>query len=73
MTNRLPSKTLEGRRIRILHSASTKDGVTGEVATVNEQTGNVAVTLEGDGTTVNVNWGEGDRWMVIPASVPMHA
>jgi len=66
MTSRLPSKALEGRRVRILHSATTKeDGVTGEIKTVDTGTGNVIVALE-NGTDVTVNWGGGDRWMVIP-------
>jgi hypothetical protein len=68
MQTRLPSKALEGRRVRILHGANVKDGVTGEVKTVDEASGNVTVALD-SGTNAVVNWGEGDRWMIIPASV----
>lgn len=72
MANRLPQKTLEGRRVRVLHSMSTVDGATGDVKSVNTHTGDVIVTLEQDGRDVTVNWGSGDRWMVIPSTVPAH-
>lgn len=71
MTNRLPAKSLEGRRIRILHSPTTVDGATGVVRNVNTQSGDVAIALEAGGE-VTVNWGNGDRWMVIPDTVPQH-
>lgn len=68
MANRLPSKSLEGRRVRILISPNAKEGATGTVASVDETGGDVSVKLEGGDSTI-VNWGRGDRWMVIPASV----
>jgi len=68
-TPRLPQKSLEGRRVRILVSPNAKEGSTGEVSSVNTQSGDVTVKLDA-GTDVIVNWGNGDRWMVVPASVP---
>lgn len=72
MTNRLPSKSLIGRRVRVLHCPNCEDGSTGEVTAVNEQSGDVAIELEACGKNIVANWGSGDRWMVIPGTVPTH-
>lgn len=65
-TTRLPAKSLEGKRIRILICPNAKEGATGTVSSVNTTSGDVNVALE-SGSSVIVNWGRGDRWMCVPA------
>lgn len=70
MTTRLPQKSLEGRRVRLLicKDAHTKlkAGATGTVALV-DGIGTVHVDWD-DGSKLGLVWAEGDRWMVIPAN-----
>jgi hypothetical protein len=75
MADRLPSKSLIGKRIQILICPNAKEGATAEVFDVDTFNGNVTVKMEHGGktplppVTIVVNWGRGDRWRVIPASV----
>ncbi len=52
----------------MLITPHAKAGDTGTISAVNIDSGDIAVELE-SGANIIVNWGRGDRWMVIPASV----
>jgi len=66
MTTRLPSKALEGRRIRLAATtlAELKAGATGTVTNVDEA-GQVHVDWD-NGRNDVLSWASGDRWTVIP-------
>ena len=64
---KLPSKSLEGRRIRLLSTTNVdtglKPGAEGTVDIVGDD-GTIHVRFE-NGNTLNLNWDAGDRWNVL--------
>jgi urease beta subunit len=70
MANRLPQKSLEGRRIRLLICKDThtklEPGAQGTVSLV-DSLGTVHVDWD-NGSKLGLVWSDGDRWMVIPSS-----
>lgn len=68
MSKRLPSKSLEGRRIRLVkcNDAYTKikPGTLGTVEMVDD-VGTVHTKWD-DGTVLGLCWDDGDRWDVLP-------
>lgn len=67
MANRLPSKVLEGKRIRILTAPHQQQP--GEITKVDTLNGNVTVLLE-SGASVTLNWDNGDRWVINATAKP---
>lgn len=70
MTTRLPQKSLEGRRVRLLICKDThtklEAGALGTVALV-DSLGTVHVDWD-NGSKLGLVWADGDRWMVVPAN-----
>lgn len=68
MTNRVPQKSLEGRRVRMLicKDAHTKlvPGDEG-VVTLVDSLGTVHVDWD-NGIKLGLMWAEGDRWTIVP-------
>lgn len=64
---RLPSKSLEGRRVRLLNCndayTKLKPGLMGTV-TVVDDVGTVHVKWD-NGSTLGLCWDDGDRWEVV--------
>lgn len=66
--SRIPSKSLEGRRVRLIkcNDAYTKltPGLEGKVSIVDD-VGTVHVNWD-NGAVLGLCWDDGDRWSVIP-------
>jgi hypothetical protein len=69
MANRLPQKSLEGRRIRLLICKDThtklEAGALGTVSLV-DSVGTVHVDWD-NGSKLGLCWTDGDRWMIVPS------
>ncbi len=69
MANRLPSKSLEGKRIMFQLCPHCKRGDIGTITKVDTTSGDVTVELA-NGTSITVNWEKGDRWAIVVTAKP---